>query len=128
MARSGHRVLQGSEATVHLSGGWCQREGSHSGSRHARRARNFGDGGRQPASSYAVHSIATDSKGNVFTTETYRGQRIQKFVFKGLGPGDQEGTGVLWPKSAKSPTRNRSLIHVYRSAVGRHSASWAILF
>ncbi len=65
---------------------------------------NFGDGGRQPGEFYAVHSIATDSKGNLFTTETYRGQRIQKFVFKGLGPVTKKEQGVLWPKSAKSPT------------------------
>ena len=45
---------------------------------------SFGDGGRQPGQFYAVHSIATDSKGNVYTTETYRGQRLQKFVYKGL--------------------------------------------
>ena len=31
---------------------------------------SFGDGGRQPGEFYAVHSIATDSKGNIFTTET----------------------------------------------------------
>ena len=30
----------------------------------------FGDGGRQPGQFFAVHSIATDSKGNIFTTET----------------------------------------------------------
>ncbi len=47
---------------------------------------SFGDGGRQPGEFYAVHSIATDSKGNVFTTETYRGQRVQKFAYKGLRP------------------------------------------
>ena len=41
---------------------------------------SFGDGGRQPGEFYAVHSIATDSKGNIFTTETYRGQRVQKFL------------------------------------------------
>jgi len=64
---------------------------------------NFGDGGRQPGEFYAVHSIATDSKGNIFTTETYRGQRVQKFVFKGLGPKTKDSEGVLWPKSAKSP-------------------------
>ena len=59
---------------------------------------SFGDGGRQPGEFYAVHSIATDSKGNVFTTETYRGQRLQKFVYKGLGPVTKEDQGVLWPK------------------------------
>ncbi len=34
----------------------------------------FGDGGRQPGQFYAVHSVATDSKGNLYTTETLRGQ------------------------------------------------------
>lgn len=57
---------------------------------------NFGDGGRQPGQFYGVHSIATDSSGNVYTTETYEGKRIQRFVFQGVGmiPRDQ---GVLWP-------------------------------
>jgi len=64
---------------------------------------SFGDGGRQPGEFYAVHSIATDSHGNIFTTETYRGQRVQKFVYKGVGPVTKEDEGVLWPKSAKSP-------------------------
>jgi hypothetical protein len=45
-----------------------------------------------------VHSIATDSKGNIYTTETYRGQRIQKFVFKGMGAVTKQDQGVLWPK------------------------------
>lgn len=58
----------------------------------------FGDGGRQPGQFYAVHSIATDSKGNIFTTETYRGQRVQKFVYKGVGPVTKKDQGVLWPK------------------------------
>ncbi len=57
----------------------------------------FGDGGRQPGEFFAVHSIATDSKGNIYTTETYQGRRLQKFVFKGIArvPRDQ---GVVWPK------------------------------
>ena len=59
---------------------------------------SFGDGGRQPGQFYAVHSIATDSKGNIYTTETYRGQRLQKFVFKGLGPVAKQHQGVVWPK------------------------------
>ena len=64
---------------------------------------SFGDGGRQPGEFYAVHSIATDSKGNIFTTETYHGQRVQKFVYKGLAPVSKQDQGVLWPKTAKSP-------------------------
>ena len=46
----------------------------------------FGGGGRQPGQFYAVHSIVTDSKGNIYTTETYRGQRVQKFLYKGMVP------------------------------------------
>ena len=56
----------------------------------------FGDGGRQPGEFFAVHSIATDSKGNIYTTETYEGKRVQKFVYMGMGQvvADQ---GVIWP-------------------------------
>jgi DNA-binding beta-propeller fold protein YncE len=60
---------------------------------------SFGEGGRQPGMFYGVHSIATDSKGNLYTTETYRGQRLQKFVFKGLAPITKKDQGVLWPKT-----------------------------
>ncbi len=63
---------------------------------------SFGDGGRQPGAFYAVHSIATDSHGNIFTTETYRGQRVQKFHYKGLAPVTKKDQGVVWPKAAKS--------------------------
>jgi DNA-binding beta-propeller fold protein YncE len=58
---------------------------------------SFGDGGRQPGQFYAVHSIATDSKGNIYTTETYRGQRLQKFVYKGMGPVTKMDEGTVWP-------------------------------
>jgi DNA-binding beta-propeller fold protein YncE len=62
----------------------------------------FGEGGRQPGEFYGVHSIATDSKGNIFTTETYRGQRVQKFVYKGMAPVTKKDQGVVWPKSGKA--------------------------
>jgi DNA-binding beta-propeller fold protein YncE len=61
----------------------------------------FGEGGRQPGEFYGVHSIATDSKGNIYTTETYRGQRLQKFTYKGLAPVTKLDQGVVWPKSGK---------------------------
>jgi hypothetical protein len=57
----------------------------------------FGDGGRQPGQFFGVHSIATDSKGNIFTTETYEGRRLQKFVYKGIGPVTKRDQGTLWP-------------------------------
>ena len=58
---------------------------------------SFGDGGRQPGQFFAVHSIATDSKGNIYTTETYEGRRIQKFVYKGIGQVPKE-QGTVWPR------------------------------
>jgi hypothetical protein len=57
---------------------------------------SFGDGGRQPGQFFAVHSIATDSKGNIFTTETYEGRRVQKFVFKGVTTVPRH-QGAAWP-------------------------------
>ena len=58
---------------------------------------SFGEGGRQPGSFYGVHSLATDSKGNLYTTETYRGQRVQRFVYRGLSPVTKKDQGVVWP-------------------------------
>lgn len=58
---------------------------------------SFGDGGRQPGQFYGVHSIATDSKGNIYTTETYEGRRLQKFVYKGLAPVTKQDQGTVWP-------------------------------
>ena len=57
----------------------------------------FGDGGRQPGQFFAVHSIAADSKGNLYTTETYEGKRVQKFVYKGMRPVTKLNQGVVWP-------------------------------
>jgi DNA-binding beta-propeller fold protein YncE len=58
---------------------------------------SFGDGGRQPGQFYGVHSIATDSKGNIYTTETYEGRRLQKFAYKGLAPVTKQDQGTVWP-------------------------------
>jgi hypothetical protein len=58
---------------------------------------SFGSGGRQPGQFYGVHSIATDSKGNIYTTETYEGKRLQKFVYRGLRPVTRTEQGVVWP-------------------------------
>lgn len=58
---------------------------------------SFGDGGRQPGQFFGVHSIATDSKGNIYTTETYEGRRLQKFAYKGLGTVNRLHQGTVWP-------------------------------
>ena len=58
---------------------------------------NFGEGGHSPGQFYAIHSIAVDSKGNLYTTETYQGRRVQKFVNTGIGPVTKKEMGVVWP-------------------------------
>ena len=58
---------------------------------------SFGDGGRYPGQFFGVHSIAVDSQGNIYTTETYEGKRIQKFVYKGEAPVTKEHQLTVWP-------------------------------
>ena len=57
----------------------------------------FGDGGNHAGEFHGVHSIAIDSKGNLFTTETYEGRRIQKFINKGMAPVTKFDQGVPRP-------------------------------
>ena len=59
---------------------------------------SFGDGGRAPGQFFGVHNLATDSKGNLYATETYTGARIQRFLFKGVAPVTARNQGVVWPK------------------------------
>jgi sugar lactone lactonase YvrE len=47
---------------------------------------HIGNGGRYPGQFYAIHNVKLDSKGNIYTVETYSGARVQKFIYKGLGP------------------------------------------
>jgi DNA-binding beta-propeller fold protein YncE len=60
---------------------------------------SFGDGGRQPGQFFGAHSIASDSKGNLYTTETWEGKRVQKFTYKGLGSVSSAPQGVVWPRA-----------------------------
>jgi DNA-binding beta-propeller fold protein YncE len=64
---------------------------------------SFGDGGRQPGQFVGVHSVAVDSSGNVYTTETYEGKRIQKFVLKGEENVRSDNQGVVWPTLRPRP-------------------------
>ena len=59
---------------------------------------SFGDGGRQPGQFFGVHNLATDSKGNLYTAETYTGARVQRFIFKGVGPVTKMDQGAPWPR------------------------------
>jgi len=60
---------------------------------------SFGDGGRGPGQFFGVHNLATDSKGNLYATETYTGARVQRFVYKGVGPVTKVEQGVVRPKA-----------------------------
>lgn len=62
---------------------------------------SFGDGGRQPGQFYGVHSIAVDSQGNLYTTETWEGKRLQKFVNRGLAPVTEPHQRTVWPKQGQ---------------------------
>jgi hypothetical protein len=54
-----------------------------------------------PGQFYAVHSIATDSKGNIYTTETYDGRRLQRFLLKGMQTVTKgEDQGTVWPRKS----------------------------
>jgi hypothetical protein len=44
---------------------------------------SFGSEGERPGEFQALHHIASDSNGNLYTAEAQRGQRVQKFVFTG---------------------------------------------
>ena len=57
----------------------------------------FGQGGRQPGTFYAPHSIATDSQNNIYTTETYEGSRVQKFLYQGVRPVTVVDRAPTWP-------------------------------
>jgi len=44
---------------------------------------SFGSEGERPGEFQALHHIASDSNGNLYTAEAQRGQRVQKFAFVG---------------------------------------------
>ena len=59
-------------------------------------------GGRQPGMFFSPHSIATDSEGNIYTTETYEGKRVQKFLYTGLVPLQNVREGGAWPMQERN--------------------------
>ncbi len=56
----------------------------------------IGTGGRYAGMFQAVHSIDTDSQGNIYATETYEGRRLHKFVYQGIGDAARH-QGATWP-------------------------------
>jgi len=60
----------------------------------------LGTGGRYPGEFQAIHSLTTDSQGNIFATETYEGRRVHKFVYMGIGDAPRH-QGAAWPRSGQ---------------------------
>ena len=50
---------------------------------------SFGSNGENPGDFQALHHIASDSNGNLYTAEAQRGRRAQKFLFTGMAPARQ---------------------------------------
>jgi DNA-binding beta-propeller fold protein YncE len=62
---------------------------------------SFGKGGHYPGEWYSLHNIAADSKGNLYTVETYQGRRVQRFLYKGLANVTSQQTGVAYPTTGQ---------------------------
>jgi DNA-binding beta-propeller fold protein YncE len=58
---------------------------------------SFGGGGRQPGQFFGVHNLDTDSKGNLYATDTYTGARVQRFLYRGLEAVTKKDQGPPWP-------------------------------
>jgi hypothetical protein len=56
----------------------------------------LGTGGRYAGEFQAVHSIATDTQGNLYATETYEGRRVHKFTYLGI-TDVARNQGAAWP-------------------------------
>jgi hypothetical protein len=56
----------------------------------------IGSAGNNGGQFHGLHMIATDSRGNIYTTETYTGKRLQRFLNKGMGAVPKSGQ-VPWP-------------------------------
>lgn len=49
---------------------------------------SVGGGGRWPGHFYGVGSVAVDSRGNLYTGETYEGKRLQRFISTSMGTAE----------------------------------------
>ena len=54
---------------------------------------SFGQNGAAPGEFQALHHIASDSQGNLYTAEAQRGRRVQKFTLTGFAPTDDARGG-----------------------------------
>ena len=47
---------------------------------------SFGTGGRGAGQFLEIHTMVTDSKGNIYVGETINNNRMQRFLFTGMKP------------------------------------------
>ena len=69
---------------------------------------SFGRNGAAPGEFQALHHIASDSRGNLYTAEAQRGRRVQKFTFTGFAPADEAPGGAARGGSAGGWTAPRT--------------------
>ena len=58
---------------------------------------SWGTPGKGDDQYHLPHSIAIDSKGNLYTTEKWEGKRLQKFAYKGIKAVTAGYQGVVRP-------------------------------
>ena len=49
---------------------------------------SFGYGGHFGGGLTIAHDAAVDSSGNLYITEGLEGKRVQRFLYRGMGPGE----------------------------------------
>ncbi|MGA2292177.1 hypothetical protein [Bradyrhizobium sp.] len=74
------RIFCGPRTEVHVRGRWRRRTGEDILDRASGEIlSSFGRAGHQLGEFTHVHTLAVDSKGNVYVAETDWGRRVQKF-------------------------------------------------
>jgi len=58
---------------------------------------NFGEAGTTGPVLFDGTASPSTRRATLYTTETYQGRRVQKFVYKGLGPVTKKEQGTIWP-------------------------------
>ena len=82
----GHRVLRRTRSSATSSSPTAPtRRCASSCARRWRKSPTSATAAASPGSSTACTASPPTSKGNLYTTETYEGKRVQRFVYKGMG-------------------------------------------
>ncbi len=68
---------------------------------------SFGRNGASPGEFQALHHIASDSQGNLYTAEAQRGRRVQKFTFTGFAPAGEARGGAAGEGAAGGDAAGR---------------------